>query len=77
MVVHRPPPGQLVEPPVDDFWPDPAELGLADPDPDPESDEDFVADAGVDSVEEEEEEDPESGPPAGTVADEPDRLSVR
>jgi hypothetical protein len=56
---------------VDDFWPELAGLGLEDPESD--EDEDFV-DAGFDS----EAEEPESEPPlAGTVAVEPDRLSVR
>lgn len=59
---------------MDDFWPEPAALGLDDP----ESDEGFVVEAGFDS-EEEEEEDPESPEPlpAATLDAEPDRLSVR
>lgn len=77
--MHRPPAGQVFEPPVDDFWPEVGALGLADPDPDSDEDEDedFVEDAGFESEEEsEEEEDPESLP-AATLDDDPDRLSVR
>jgi hypothetical protein len=61
---------------VDDFWVEPAALGLAEP----ESDDVFVVDAGFDSDEDEEDDDePESPEPPSVVAalDAPARLSVR
>lgn len=77
MVVHRPPASQLSEPPVDGFWPEDE-----DPDDDfeeePESDED-VDEPESDEPEVEDDDDDESPEPllAGTVDDEPARLSVR